>query len=107
MAKQSTMTYEEALKVKRNAPYAKVTIGYTELILPYEDGLALIGLLKSAEKLVNQYDNDKTRVVPIDANDVALHPESWQRITDIRVAALMGITYKELLDANERSASST
>ena len=95
------MTYDEALKqvptIKDNL--IGIVLDYsTMLVLPYEDGLAYLKALKNAEVIEYFYDTSKCIVIPITDERCKVSPFSAQKYQDIKVAQLMGISYKELLE---------
>ncbi len=96
------MTYDEALKqVQTNKDnLIGIVLDYsTMLVLSYEDGLAYLKALKNAEVIEYFYDNSKCMVMPITDEKFRVSPFSAQKYQDIKVAQLMGITYKELLES--------
>lgn len=98
------MTYDDALKqVQTNKDnLIGIVLDYsTMLVLPYEDGLAYIKALKNAEIIECFYDTTKCKVIPINDEKFKVSPFSAQKYQDIKVAQLMGISYKELLEENK------
>ena len=98
------MTYEDALKqvqINKDNLIGIVLDYSTMLVLPYEDGLAYLKALKNAEVLEYFYDNGKCKVIPITDEKYKFSPFSAKKDQDIKVAQLMGITYKELLERNK------
>ena len=98
------MTYEDALKqvqINKDNLIGIVLDYSTMLVLPYEDGLAYLKALKNAEVLEYFYDNSKCKVIPITDEKFKVSPFSAQKYQDIKVAQLMGISYKELLERNK------
>ena len=105
------MKYEEAKKrlVPAKNMY-RIKLGWdTELIVPYEDGTALLKLLEKAEKIASIHDKEKVKVTPFDLSEsVSAYPISEEVVRNIKIAQLMGITYKELEnELNTRPTSST
>lgn len=95
------MTYDEALKQVSNTKdnLIGIVLDYsTMLVLPYEDGLAYLKALKNAEVIEYFYDTSKCKAIPITDEKFKVSPFSAQKYQDIKVAQLMGITYKELLE---------
>lgn len=97
------MTYDEALEqAQTNKPnLLLVTLDYTQVLLPYEDGLRLFECLKNAEALESTYNSEHTKIKNFDGSNVKMGLFSYKQYQDIKVAQLMGITYKELLEGNK------
>lgn len=69
-----------------------------KLVLPYEDGLAILKALKNAELMIDEYGKDPM-VVPIAKEDFRSTTMAHQSYEDIKVAALLHITLQELHDS--------
>ena len=97
------MTYDEALEqAQTNKPnLLLVTLDYTQVLLPYEDGLRLFECLKNAEAIESTYNTEQTKIKNFDGSNVKMSLFSYKQYQDIKVAQLMGITYKELLEGNK------
>lgn len=94
------MTYDEALaQAQTNKPnLLLLTLDYSQILLPYEDGLRLFEYLKNAEALEATYNTEHTKIKNFDGSSVKMGLFSYKQYQDIKVAQLMGITYKELLE---------
>lgn len=94
------MTYEEALaQAQTNKPNLLLfTLDYVQILLTYEDGLKLFECLKNAEALDSSYNTEHTKIKTFDGSSVKMGLFSYKQYQDIKVAQLMGITYKELLE---------
>ena len=94
------MTYDEALaQAQTNKPNLLLfTLDYTQVLLPYEDGLRLFECLKNAEALESTYNTEHTKIKNFDGSNVKMGLFSYKQYQDIKVAQLMGISYKELLE---------
>ena len=97
------MTYDEALaQAQTNKPSLLLfTLDYTQVLLPYEDGLRLFECLKNAEALESTYNTEHTKIKNFDGSSVKMGLFSYKQYQDIKVAQLMGISYKELLEGNK------
>ena len=97
------MTYDEALEQTKEQKDNLIlfTLDYTQVILPYEDGLKLFECLKNAEALESSYNTEHTKIKNFDGSNVKISVFSYKQYQDIKVAQLMGISYKELLEGNK------
>ena len=94
------MTYDEAVaQAQTNKPNLILfTLDYAQILLPYEDGLKLFECLKNAEALESSYNTEHTKIKNFDGSNVKISVFSYKQYQDIKVAQLMGISYKELLE---------
>ena len=94
------MTYDEALEQTKEQKdnLLLFTLDYTQVLLPYDQGLALLECLKNAEALESTYNTEHTKIKNFDGSNVKIGLFSYKQYQDIKVAQLMGITYKELLE---------
>lgn len=98
------MTYEEALEklTKPKENMVLITLDYsTGLLLPFDDGVTYVKTFKNAEVLKSSYDNTATTIQPFDDELRKVSPFSYKKYQDIKVAQLMGISYKELLESKK------
>ena len=97
------MTYDEALEQTQiNKPnLLMLTLDYTQVVLPYEEGLKLMECLKNAEALESTYNTEHTKIKNFDGSSVKMGLFSYKQYQDIKVAQLMGISYKELLEGTK------
>lgn len=95
------MTYEEAVQqlAKPKDNMLVVDVDYsTRILLPYEDGFLFIKSLKHAEILKKSYDNSDTSIRPMNEDLLKTSAFSYKTYQDIKVAQLMGISYKDFLE---------
>lgn len=76
-----------------------------QLLVPYDDGLTLLGALKNAEVLEDLHGN-RPMIKPMDKDSLRGAVFSTQRYEDIKVAALLDISVEEL-EASRRSQPET
>lgn len=94
------MTYDEALEQTKEPKdnLLLFTLDYTQVLLPYDQGLVLLECLKNAEALESTYNTEHTKIKNFDGSSVKMGLFSYKQYQDIKVAQLMGITYKDLLE---------
>ena len=97
------MTYDEALEQTKEPKdnLLLFTLDYTQVLLPYDQVLVLLGCLKNAEALESTYNTEHTKIKNFDGSSVKMGLFSYKQYQDIKVAQLMGISYKELLEGNK------
>lgn len=86
----------KAISVKRKPNYMIIKISWnSQLVVPYEDGLAVMAALKNAEVYNDDYGKDPM-ITPMPHESFRssiLAPEFYE---DIKVAQLLGIKIEEL-----------
>jgi hypothetical protein len=97
------MTYDEALEQTKEQKdnLLLFTLDYTQVLLPYDQGLVLLECLKNAEALKYAYNTEHTKIETFDGSNAKIGLFSYKQYQDIKVAQLMGISYKELLERNK------
>ena len=97
---KSLQAIEEAAKAVR-AQKAKpnmmlINLSWSiQILVPYDDGITLLGALKNAETLEDVHGN-RPMIKPMDRDSLRSTVFSNQRYEDIKVAALLDITLEEL-----------
>ena len=88
-------TVKEVLAKKDN--FMEVMFSYSNLILPYEDGIKFMESLRNAEQKISPDggDYDDFIIVPIKEKP-STKPISQKEYLDMKMAHLLGVTVKEL-----------
>jgi hypothetical protein len=99
------LSYDEAIKKAKTLPktdnYMVVQI-QSRVVVPYKEGLQIMSGLQNAEK-INPYWSSEPPWAPVDSGTITyeiMAPEVYHRH---RVAALMGVSLKELEEAEKAS----
>ncbi len=102
MVKPSITKYES------NKHFLLIKIGWgIDIVLPYDKGISLMEALEGADVISNIHTEEKIRINPIDHNQVTASPISVDKLLDIKTAQLLGVTYKEYLNAKSGTTDST
>lgn len=98
MEKQLITQYEQLKRsIKEGKNRLLIDIGWdVSMVIPYEDGLKMLAALEKAELYANKHDLEKIKIIPMEHSKVVTSMLAESTYTNIKVAALMGITYKEL-----------
>jgi hypothetical protein len=105
------MKYEEARKSlgKPTGNRMQINFGWSAVVLvPYADGLKILEGLQNAERLSSRHDKDVAQILPFDlSEELTTSILGEEAYVNIKVAKLLGLTYKELQnELNTRSAKS-
>mgnify|MGYP001053742819 CR=1 FL=1 len=73
------------------------------LVLPHKDGVALLQALANAEKLP-RWSSTKA-IEPLDRDSITTTPMSPQDYDRYKVAALLNVSYQDVLDAEKAAAN--
>jgi hypothetical protein len=97
---KSLKEIEEATKAVRNQKpkpnMMLVSLSWSiQMLLPYDDGLTLMGALKNAELLEDSHGTNP-KIKPFDKESVRGNLFSSQKYEDIKVAAMLDISLEEL-----------
>ena len=99
--KKPTAEQIAAVKRKVEPGYLAIKIPYKTLLVTHDKGAAIIGLLAEAE-LVTGLDYGDTEIENISQDSsVETKLVSRQQYLDIKMAALLGVTYKEFMQKEE------
>lgn len=98
--------YEDALKkIYSKTPkdnFIAIEFDYSKsVLLPYDEGLKFLSCLKQAELLTEKYGSDAS-IGMFDSSTFKTRIISRKEYEDIKVAALLGITVKELKAQEEQ-----
>ena len=73
-----------------------------KLVLPYDDGMAIMKALKNAELMMDEYGKDP-QIVPVAKDDFRTSTLAHDYYEDIKVARLLNISLQELHDSRSES----
>jgi hypothetical protein len=99
------LTYPEAVKKARatKAPENFLVVHIeARLVVPHKDGVQLLQALANAEKLSN-WGSDPP-IAPIDNNTIQSHSMSARQYERHKIAALMGVSVRDVEQAEEAAA---
>lgn len=105
------MDYAEALKqIQKNKPrenYVVFTFGYNDkIILPHTHGIALLNALAFAEKYEDPY-NAPHRITGVERGAFTVAPMSVTEYERIKIANLLGVSHKELEEAEKATTTAS
>jgi hypothetical protein len=105
MKTYSKEEYLEARKVAiammPESNYLLISLSYSvELVMKYEDGIALLNTLEKAEILSGEWAN-KT-ILPIDMEKMTVKMFSRDEYVDRKTAKVLGLTYSEFKEITEK-----
>lgn len=105
------MDYPEALKKvqtsKVQSNFLLISLGWDQkYVFPYKEGLAFIAAFETALRFKEEYDN-KTRLTPIDRNQIDFHILSRQEYEDIQVAGLLNLKLSEVKEMRNPTPKET
>lgn len=90
----------QAEKPKGN--FLVVRLSYdSHLVLPYQEGIALMASIANAENMEDEYTASKRRIVPLVRDKITASPLSRKEYEDMKIAALLGISVADLERAEE------
>ena len=72
----------------------------TQLVLPFKDGLVILGALANAEKLCDNYGKQK-RIVGVDKDAFSSTLLPYQEYEQIKISALLNISLDEVKEMME------
>jgi hypothetical protein len=99
------MEYKEAIKKvqtkKTKENFLVVEVAYNvKFVLPYKEGMVLMASMAVAEELDEPY-NKQHRIKEIDRNNFKTYVMSNDEYERIKVAAMLGVTPAQVLEAQE------
>jgi hypothetical protein len=95
---------EIAAKHKPVSHYMRIELGYDKkLVLPYKDGLTLLGALQNAQLIEYGWSNKPDRITQIEAKAITGSPMSVQEYQDLVMANLLGVTADEVKKLREEA----
>ena len=105
------MDYPEALKKvqasKIQSNFLLISLGWDQkFVFPYKEGMAFIAAFETALRFKEEYDN-KTRLAPIDRNQLEFHILSRQEYEDIQVAGLLNLKLSEVKELRNPTSKET
>lgn len=85
----------QTLEIPRNT-YAKITIGYFDFVLPYDDALKLAKVMQTAQKIEYGYSNGPTKFSPLNDQEF-----KWAAMSDYdykihKLSSVLKVTVDEL-----------
>lgn len=96
------MTLDEARKTilqeaKKKENFMLINIGYdNNIVLPYQDGVALMSSLAAGEFLEGRHSGTKKCIVPIPEGRITVSYLSRHEYQQIKIANLLGISVSDL-----------
>lgn len=104
--KAARKTVQTETKKKDN--FMVVRLSYdVHLVLPYQDGIALMAAMANAENMEDEYSREKRRIVPLVRDKITSSPLSRKEYEDIKIAALLGISVADLEWHEEQALQET
>lgn len=105
------MNYHEAKKKvdaqKRKEDYFVFTFGYdTRIVLPHKVGIAFLETLNGAEQLTDPY-SGTGKIIPIESEKYQIRTMSSLEYERYKIAALLGVSYKDVQQIEEEATAST
>lgn len=105
MEKLSTSQLDKQIKlIKKSEPLGSVTIGYETYLFPWDKAIEFMALFKHAEQLSNLYDEHKVEIHTVKER-LELKPFDIEKYQLIKVAKLIGVSYKELIESQKEETN--
>lgn len=97
--KTAQKTAEAQIKKKQTNDYMMIKFTYAlYIVLPYDQAIQMLELLKYAEKGETDYRNDFEKIMPLDLDRLELTPITYNQYLQSKMASLMDIPISTLRD---------
>lgn len=97
--KEYLAAWKKVTSTKPEEGYLVFQVGYeSKIILPHKEGVALIECLRAAEHLDEPY-GKTPEIKVLDRNKITIHRMAAEEYNNIKIAAILNLTYAEVVEA--------
>lgn len=105
--KEYLAAWKKVTSTKPDEGYLVFQFGYeSKIILPHKEGVALIDCLRAAEHLEDPY-GKTPEIKVLDRNKITMYRMAAEEYNNIKIAAILKLTYAEVVEAANARYEST